>query len=135
MKNLFNTAILTLATTLTLTACGGGSSDSSGNFDSFDVGAYQARLVNLPSCQIDHTLKIIHAGKNGKNDRISQLVPQECKVKLPDVNGGYAFSLKCQSYVSLQERPTVSYYATKKYESSVINLIKNGKTYHVACVK
>lgn len=124
-----------LASSLLLTACGGGDSDSSGNIETFDVGAYESRLFNLPSCQIDHTLKIIHAGRTGRNDRISQLVPQECKVRLPDVNGGYAFSLKCQSYVSTQERPVISYYATKKYESSVVNLIKNSKPYIVACIK
>lgn len=124
-----------LANSLLLTACGGGDSDSSGNIETFDVGAYESRLFNLPSCQIDHTLKIIHAGRSGRSDRISQLVPQECKVRLPDVNGGYAFSLKCQSYVSTQERPMINYYATKKYESSVVNLITNSKPYIVACIK
>lgn len=127
--------VIGLVSTLLLTACGGGSSDSSGNIETFNVGAYESRLFNLPSCQIDHTLKIIHAGRTGRNDRISQLVPQECKVRLPDVNGGYTFSLRCQSYVSTQERPVISYYATKKYESSVVNLITNSKPYIVACIK
>lgn len=150
MKNLFNTAILTLATTLALTACGGGSSDSSGIPQPprwMQEHNYEFGFRHLPTCQVDRASKIIYASRNDKavpispitgkpNRRLTSLIPEECKVKLPEVNGGLTFSLKCERYVKADESSfSVSVNAERRHIESVNNMIKTGKPYYVACVK
>lgn len=96
---------------------------------------------------MDRASKIIYASKNDKavpispitgkpNRTLTSLIPEECKVKLPDVNGGLTFSLKCERYVKADEVSFfVSVNAERSHIESVNNMIKTGKPYYVACVK
>lgn len=129
MKNAFSIALFTITTALTLTACGGGSSDSSGNYEFFNTDAYETPFRHLPNCTVDTVQKIIYAGKNNGNPRLSQLIPQECKVKLPELNGGLTFSLKCTMYNSSR----LEYKANQRYKNQIETMLKSGNPYRVSC--
>lgn len=165
MKSLLSTSLL--AVVLLLSACGGGSSDSSGSramndmkkqSEAFFKGAYEKSYANYPDCQIDENKGIIFAARNYGNgnkaltnpltkelDKFSQLekrkssniFPQECKVKLPNLNGGLTFSLKCQSYTNLSTNnlPYINIKGESRHMGELKNMIKTGKPYLVSCLK
>lgn len=124
-----------LASALLLTACGGGDSDSSGSYvPSFN----EVQFNHLPNCTVRTIagLTIINAGQNdSSNKRLSALAPQECKVRLPKVNGGMTFSLKCQRYVSENEQPLVYIKGQENHMKGLENMVKTGEPYLVACIK
>lgn len=125
---------LALASTFVLTACGGGSSDSSGsNLSSSN----EIQFNHLPSCAVRTVagLTIINAGQNDGNPRLSALAPRECKVRLPKVNGGMTFSLRCQRYVSANEQPRVYIKGQEDYMKGLENMLKTGEPYVVTCIQ
>lgn len=165
MKFLYGIGVLAVA--LSLTACGGGSSDSSGSramndmkkqSEAFFKGAYEKSYANYPDCQIDENKGIIFAGRNYGNGnkaptnpltkeldkfpqfkkrQLNAIVPQECKVKLPNLNGGLTFSLKCQSYTNLSTNnlPYINIKGESRHMGELKNMIKTGKPYLVSCLK
>lgn len=138
MKALFTTTMLAAA--MTLTACGGGSSDSSGSramndmkkqSEEFFKNSYEKSYVNYPDCQIDQSKGIIYVGRR----QLNAIVPQECKVKLPNLNGGLTFSLKCHTNLSTNNLPYINIKGESRHIGELKNMIKTGKPYLVSCLK
>lgn len=141
MKNFFPSLFVTI--TVSLTACGGGSSDSSGSSNNISTSnntnedaTYELRFNSLPRCQVDMTNKIISAGRyvpdSGYINPVSvDVVPQECKVKLPELNGGLTFSLRCNSYTASY----VVFSGEKSHIDELSNMIKTGQPYLITCNK
>lgn len=138
MKSLLSTSLL--AVVLLLSACGGGSSDSSGSramndmkkqSEAFFKGAYEKSYANYPDCQIDQSKGIIYVGRR----QLNAIVPQECKVKLPNLNGGLTFSLKCYTNLSTNNLPYIYIKGESRHIGELKNMIKTGKPYLVSCLK
>lgn len=138
MKSLLSTSLL--AVVLLLSACGGGSSDSSGSramndmkkqSEEFFKNSYEKSYVNYPDCQIDQSKGIIYVGRR----QLNAIVPQECKVKLPNLNGGLTFSLKCYTNLSTNNLPYIYIKGESKHIGELKNMIKTGKPYLVSCLK
>ena len=138
MKSLLSTSLL--AVVLLLSACGGGSSDSSGSramndmkkqSEEFFKNSYEKSYVNYPDCQIDQNKGIIYVGRR----QLNAIVPQECKVKLPNLNGGLTFSLKCHTNLSTNNLPYIYIKGASGHMGELKNMIKTGKPYLVSCLK
>lgn len=138
MKSLLSTSLL--AVVLLLSACGGGSSDSSGSramndmkkqSEEFFKNSYEKSYVNYPDCQIDQSKGIIYVGRR----QLNAIVPQECKVKLPNLNGGLTFSLKCHTRLSTNNLPYIYIKGESRHIGELKNMIKTGKPYLVNCLK
>ena len=138
MKFLYGIGVLAVA--LSLTACGGGSSDSSGSramndmkkqSEEFFKNSYEKSYVNYPDCQIDQSKGIIYVGRR----QLNAIVPQECKVKLPNLNGGLTFSLKCYTNLSTNNLPYINIKGESRHMGELKNMIKTGKPYLVSCLK
>lgn len=138
MKFLYGIGVLAVA--LSLTACGGGSSDSSGSramndmkkqSEEFFKNSYEKSYVNYPDCQIDQSKGIIYVGRR----QLNAIVPQECKVKLPNLNGGLTFSLKCYTNLSTNNLPYINIKGESRHIGELKNMIKTGKPYLVSCLK
>lgn len=138
MKSLLSTSLL--AVVLLLSACGGGSSDSSGSramndmkkqSEEFFKNSYEKSYVNYPDCQIDQSKGIIYVGRR----QLNAIVPQECKVKLPNLNGGLTFSLKCYTNLSTNNLPYIYIKGESRHIGELKNMIKTGKPYLVNCLK
>lgn len=138
MKSLLSTSLL--AVVLLLSACGGGSSDSSGSramndmkkqSEEFFKNSYEKSYVNYPDCQIDQSKGIIYVGRRQRN----AIVPQECKVKLPNLNGGLTFSLQCYTNLSTNNLPIYRIKGDFRHIGELKNMIKTGKPYLVRCLK
>ena len=163
MNSLLSTSLL--AVVLLLSACGGGSSDSSGSramndmkkqSEEFFKNSYEKSYVNYPDCQIDQSKGIIYVGRNYGNGnkaptnpltkeldkfpqfkkrQLNAIVPQECKVKLPNLNGGLTFSLKCHTNLSTNNLPYIYIKGESRHMGELKNMIKTGKPYLVSCLK
>lgn len=114
-----------LATALSLSACGGGDSDSSGSYNQSQVSFYETSFRHLPDCTIDRALKTIHIPPLSPRSSLAK----ECKVKLPELNGGLTFSLDCRFGSKVEIR------GERRHIDALKKMVETGKPYTVICPK
>lgn len=123
MKSILTISILAMA--VLLSACGGGSSDSSGTqafkeqIENSSRQHYEMRFFGLTSCQIDTNSRIIYVD--------SKAISQKCKVKLPELNDGLSFSLQCLRQTNVLIK------GESKHIEALKNMVKTGHPYTVIC--
>lgn len=132
---------LVLASAFVLTACGGGSSDSSGSHTistplQAQKASYELKFAKFPTCEtqkLPDGRLIIYAARNDKN--LQHTTPAECKLTLPNVNKGLVFSLKCDAYVDRNTKPTFIISAIEDQLSAVQTDLTKIDKYVLTCVK
>lgn len=129
---------LALASTFVLTACGGGSSDSSGTLpsESAQKHMYETGFATFPNCETQASPDgrlIIHAGRN--NTGVQLPTPTTCKITLPDLNQGWVFSLKCDAYVDRKSPAKYQLNARTDSTNSIRSVFDKGDKYILSCLK